>query len=122
MVRKRIVKITNPLSIHDFGTFLKQKGLLYAGAEIGVAEGRSSTEFMGWGFKKLYLVDMWATIPGQAGDASQSQTWHDKNLREVRERMKGKNAVILRGDSVAMAAQVPDKSLGFVYIDANHSY
>ena len=122
MVRKRIVKITNPLSIHDFGTFLKQKGLLYAGAEIGVAEGRSSTEFMGWGFEKLYLVDMWATIQGQAGDASSPQSWHDANYAEVQERMKGKNAVLLKGDSVSMADQVPDRSLGFVYLDANHSY
>jgi len=121
-MKKHEQKITYPLSIHDFGPFLKQQGLLYAGAEIGVAEGRSSTEFMGWGFKKLYLVDMWATIHGQAGDASNPQSWHDKNYEEVKERMTGKNAILLKGDSVAMADQVSDNSLGSVYIDANHSY
>lgn len=111
-------------SIHDFGPFLKAKKLLYAGAEIGVAEGRSSTEFMGWGFKKMYLVDMWATIHGQAGDASNPQSWHDKNYAEVKERMKqyGAKVKLLKGDSVEMAKLVPDKSLGFVYIDANHSF
>ncbi|MDA1120875.1 MAG: class I SAM-dependent methyltransferase [Bacteroidetes bacterium] len=111
-------------SIHNFGEKLKDEGLLFAGAEVGVAEGRSSLEFMNWGFEKLYLVDMWATIRGQHGDASSPQAWHNLNLSGVKEKMKpfGDKVTILQGDSVAMSSKVPSSSLGFVYLDANHSY
>lgn len=111
-------------SIHDFGTFLKEKGLLYAGAEVGVAEGRSSLEFMNWGFEKLYLVDMWAHIPNQHGDSASPQVWHNLNLTGCKEKMKpfGDKVIFLKGDSVAMSSKIKPNSLGFVYIDANHSY
>lgn len=111
-------------SIHDFGPFLKERNLLYAGAEVGVAEGRSSLEFMNWGFEKFYLVDMWQHIKGQKGDSSSPQMWHNLNLTGCREKMKtfGDKVVFLQGDSVAMSSKVESNSLGFVYIDANHSY
>lgn len=113
-----------PQSIHDFGPFLKKQKLLFAGAEIGCAECRSSLEFMGWGFKKLYLVDAWKHMRHQKGDSSNSQYWHNLNLRGCHEKLDQFNdkIVYLQGDSVLMAREVKDKSLGFVYIDANHSY
>lgn len=111
-------------SIHDFGTFLKEKNLLFAGAEIGCAECRSSLEFMGWGFKKLYLIDVWKERRDLTGDASSSQKWHNLNLRGCHEKLDrfGKKIIYLQGDSVIMADKVKDNSLGFVYIDANHSF
>jgi len=111
-------------SIHDFGPFLKEQKLLFAGAEIGVAEGRSSLEFMNWGFKKLYLVDIWEHRPDFQGDGSSSQEWHDMNLAGAKERLAkfGKKCVFLKGESKDMVHKVEDNSLGFVYLDGNHTY
>lgn len=110
-------------SIHDFGAKLKKEKLLYAGAEVGVAEGRFSLTLMGWGFKKLYLVDIWKHMP-IAGDGGSPQEWHDKNYKEAKERMQpfGKKVTFLKGESNKMVDKVKDDSLGFVYLDGNHSY
>ena len=111
-------------SIHDFGDKLKEENLLFAGAEIGCAECRSSLEFMNFGFEKLYLVDNWRTIKGQHGDGSNAQEWHDGNLKGCFEKLDkfGDKVIYLKGDSVQMADMVNDDSLGFIYVDANHSY
>lgn len=92
-------------------------------AEIGVAEGRFSVDMLRWGLDRLYLVDAWRTIDG-IGDGRSPQDWHDANYGEAKKKMEefGDRAVILRGLSVEMAKQVPDNSLGLLYIDADHSY
>lgn len=111
-------------SIHDFGPLLKKQKLLFAGAEIGVAEGRFSLSMMGWGFKKLYLVDIWEHRADLPGDGSSSQEWHDLNFRGAKERLKkfGNKVVFLKGESKDRVHDIPDNSLGFVYLDGNHSY
>lgn len=93
-------------------------------AEIGVAEGYFSHDMLNWGIPKLYMVDNWGHIKNVTGDGNFDDTWHNKNYTAAVERVKkfGEKAVILRGLSVDMAAQIPDKSLGLVYLDANHSY
>jgi predicted O-methyltransferase YrrM len=110
-------------SIHQFGEFLKERKLLNRAAEIGVAEGRTSLQFMNWGFKKLYLVDVWRHVD-QAGDASQSDHWHDKNLIMCHDKLDkfGDKVEFLKGFSVDMAVKVRDGSLDFVYLDGDHSY
>lgn len=102
--------------------------------EIGVAEGNFSEDMLRWiipgrnpalpTLTRLYMVDRWRETPAQKGDAAMPQSWHDKNLHQVRERTKGfgKRAVMLRGDSVAMADEVEDESLTLVYVDGDHSY
>lgn len=93
-------------------------------AEVGVAEGLFSRDILQWGVDFLYMVDNWGRIPGAFGDGDSPQEWHDKNysnainlitpwLQKVR---------VLRGMSVAMSEQVPNESLGFVYLDACHTY
>lgn len=113
-----------PNSIHEFGAFLKKLNLLGNACEVGVAEGRSSQEFLGFGFKHITLVDQWEHIPGQHGDGGMPPHWHASNLAEVVkiERKNPGKVRILQGDSVAMAAEVKDGSLDFVYLDANHAY
>jgi hypothetical protein len=95
------------------------------GAEIGVAEGLFSRDILAWGIKKLYMVDNWGTIAGAFGDGASDQQWHDSNYQNALKLAlpfgKGKFE-ILRGLSVEMAKQVPDNSLGFVYLDACHTY
>lgn len=95
------------------------------GAEIGVAQGLHSRDILtNWNIKKLYLVDNWATIEGQAGDAGTQQGWHDTNINNVKILIKpfvGKTK-LLKGLSVDMAKQVANESLDFIYLDGDHSY
>lgn len=95
-------------------------------AEIGVAEGNFARDILNWPvkFPKLYLVDRWKCTPGQKGDGSMPQMWHDCNLADVQLKVasEDKRVVFLRGSSVDMALKVPDRSLVLVYIDADHSY
>lgn len=93
-------------------------------AEIGCAEGNFSADMLGWGIAKLYMVDNWGHIPNITGDGNFPQSWHDENFRQAKERVAkyGERAVFLKGLSTAMAAHVPDNSLGLVYIDCDHSF
>lgn len=94
-------------------------------AEIGVAEGLFSGDMLEWpcNFPIVYMVDRWKHVSIK-GDSAQPQSWHDANWLAAynRTRKYGARAVILRGESVEMAKEVPDKSLSLVYIDADHSY
>lgn len=97
-----------------------------AAAEIGVAEGNFAEEMLRWpvSWRHIYLVDRWQCVSTQKGDAANTQEWHTRNYLQVQARVAkyGPRAVILRGDSVEMAARVPDYTLAFVNIDADHSY
>ena len=93
------------------------------GAELGVAEGLFSRDLLVAGLDKLYSVDTWGTLD-QKGDGGSPQEWHDKNYENVIELMKpfvGKS-ILLRGVTYLIRREVPDESLGLVYIDADHSY
>ena len=48
------------------------------GAEIGVAGGSNSADFLNEGLEKIYCIDNWATI-GTVGDMAYPQQWHDDN-------------------------------------------
>jgi hypothetical protein len=95
-------------------------------AEIGVAEGNFSREMLDWPivFSTLYCVDRWACVLSQKGDAANPQSWHDKNFARAKEQVKAitTSVVWLRGESVAVAMRIPNRSLRLVYIDADHSY
>jgi hypothetical protein len=102
---------------------MKHLELPLTAAEVGVAEGIWSTELMGLGLDRLYLIDIWERVPFIAGCASFSQEWHDKNYNEVLERMKGygDKVVVLKGFSYKVANEIPDESLGLVYVDGDHT-
>lgn len=94
--------------------------------ELGVAEGWFTKDILKWDLDKLYLIDNWATIPTQTGDGAFNQGWHDKNLQSCMERLlpyQDKLKIeIFRGLTVDMAKNIPDESLGLIYIDACHEY
>lgn len=102
---------------------LKHFGLSMIGVELGSAEGNSAFDFMGNGMEKLYVVDLWATIVGQRGDASNHSEWHNHNYEVATERLKrfGDNVIFLRGLTSEMAKHIPDNSVSLVYVDADHS-
>lgn len=103
---------------------MKHFKLPLVAAEVGVAEGRLSKELLDWGIEKLYLIDIWEKVPFIKGCGSFDQSWHDDNYKSVLEAIKGRedDVIILKGFSYKMAEQIPDDSLGMVYIDGDHTY
>lgn len=93
-------------------------------AEVGVAEGLFSRDILSWGASFLYMVDNWGHIPGAFGDGNSEQEWHDKNYSNAIYLITPwlQKVKVLKGLSVEMAKEVPDESLGFVYLDACHTY
>jgi hypothetical protein len=102
------------------------------GAEIGVFCGEMSRKLLGLRPDlTLYMIDSWAPADptghyAESGDyhADKSQAHHDGCARRAAENVAfaGDRAIILRNSSVDAAAQIPDGTLDFVFIDADHSY
>lgn len=93
------------------------------GVEVGAASGVFSLEILSWGISKLYLIDIWEHRPEIQGMAGEPQKEHDARYKMAKERLKDyPNAVFMKGLSEEMAKQIPDNSLGFVYLDAAHDY
>jgi predicted O-methyltransferase YrrM len=91
------------------------------GAEVGVERGHFSKvlcEAMPSGM--LYAVDAWQAMPGYREHVSQSKL--EAFYAETVERLKPYSAKVIRGLSVEVAKQFEDRSLDFVYIDAQHDY
>lgn len=106
----------------EFGKFLAARGLLGHAAEIGVCSGSYSRDILDWGVQRLYLVDPWRELPDAPCGISDAQ--HEAYYQETLTRLTGveERATILRMLSVEAAQRVPDGSLDFCYIDANHRY
>lgn len=111
-------------SRRDLVDLMRHLGLPLTAAEIGVAEGRFSIELLQKGIEKLYLVDIWETVPFIVGMGSQPQHLHDENYSSVLGKIKGheEKVVLLKGFSYKMCDQIPNESLGLVYIDGDHTY
>ena len=96
------------------------------GAEVGVFKGDFAQELVDCAkLERLYLIDSWKHYPKETYDdlANVSQEECEQNLEFVRQRFSNNPEVqIFRGESVDAAKCFPDKSLHFVFIDANHSY
>jgi len=84
---------------------------LHKGAEIGVAAGEHS-EVMLQNIEgcELLCVDFWGVA------------WSKKLEPVARKRLAPYNATIIKATSMEAARQVPNGSLDFVYIDANHTF
>lgn len=101
------------------------------GAEIGVFAGELSQRLLRREDLSLYLVDSWATSAPDSAYAL-SEDFHAGLTQAQQERyyglakeltaFAGPRAKILRKPSVEAAADVPDASLDFVFIDADHTY
>jgi predicted O-methyltransferase YrrM len=97
------------------------------GAEVGVRSGVFTSCLLRT-FAKLHMiaVDMWQEQP--ASDEVGHETYRNYDFtqirKEFRERMQPyKNRLtVIEKDSVLAAADVPDGSLDFVFIDASHNY
>jgi len=102
--------------------WLKGEQLL-AGAEIGVKEGRFIAHMLSkFPSLVMYAIDPWETQP----EGNETYEGWDFNsiYNEYRDKVSQfKDRVIeLREYSETAADKIPDKSLDFVFIDAQHDY
>ena len=104
---------------------MRHLNLPLVAVEVGVAEGRLSRSFLEWGIKKLYLVDVWEKVPFIKGCASFDNSWHTENYEsclKVQQDFPDRDVVLLKGFSYKMADEIPNESVGLVYIDGDHTY
>lgn len=101
------------------------------GAEIGVFTGALSSKLLEQENLTLYLVDSWTTSDEdsdytRSGDfhARLNQQQQDKYFESASKAVAfaGDKAKIIRKSSVEAAKDIEDKTLDFVFIDADHSY
>jgi hypothetical protein len=133
-----IPTIANHLEPVSVAADLRAKSLLQwlegtknpVGAEIGVFAGELSRRLLSRPDLNLYLIDSWSGDPSDSYKASDD--FHAKLTQAQQERyyrithqmvyFAGPRAKILRQDSHEAAKAIPDGSLDFVFIDADHSY
>jgi hypothetical protein len=91
------------------------------GAEIGVERGYFSEVLCKANPNlKLFCIDAWQIYRGYRDHTRQDKL--ERYYNETVELLKPYNVEILRGWSIEMADKIPDESLDFVYLDANHSF
>jgi len=101
-----------------YGVMLNKLGLVGSAAEIGVHRGEFSRALLNcWHGKMLYLVDPWKSFTGDEYTEPRDSDFDAcmKNLEPHIGRFE-----VLRDFSLDAAKKIPDASLDFCYIDANH--
>ena len=110
-----------------FPHLLNRLGLTGAGVEVGVREGQFSEHLLRhWQGRLLYSVDPWREF-AQAkyqDSANVAQIQQDKLYCDTIKRLLpyADRSVIWRLTSQEAASLVPEGSLDFCYLDADHSY
>lgn len=94
------------------------------GVEVGVAFGEHAEIILDTcGLDVLFLVDPWGYVPGEdpKGYADAIKDWQGcYDYCAAKMKRFGDRAQMVRLPSVTAAAEFPEGSLDFVYIDANH--
>jgi hypothetical protein len=114
-----------PASRYKLGEWLNTRGLIGCGVEVGTYNGWFASDILHeWRGLKLYLVDAWRYLefwndPMNAGKEEQKT-----RLSNTFEKIYnfGRRAALIRELSEDAVSLFSDRSLDFVYIDANHSY
>lgn len=111
----------------DLPWLLNAMSLTGKGAEIGVAEGVFSEELLTiWKGRCLYSIDPWRCYSQEEYPDVMNVAQKEQDLRceRTRERLKrfGQRSQIMRMTSGDAASVIPDNSLDFAYIDAQHHY
>lgn len=104
----------------DLATLFAELGFT-KGAEIGVEEGLYS-EVLCKANQNLELlsIDAWAAYHGYRDHTTQSKI--DDIYERAKQRLAPYNDKLIKGYSLEVAETIPDESLDFVYIDANHEF
>lgn len=108
----------------NIGLVLNDMGLVGIGAEVGVAFGENAEQILLKSkLKTLLLIDPWNYVPEQSpvGYGDMIKDWNGcyeyclKKLNPMKDRMS-----VLKMNSLEASQIIADRSLDFVYIDANH--
>lgn len=93
------------------------------GAEIGTFQGAFSKYILENWKGTLYMVDVWDSIEDYI-DMSNHSNFDNKVYLDAMNSIKGMEdrGIMIRSTSEKAAEIIPDESLDFVYIDANHAY
>jgi hypothetical protein len=110
------IAILPGLTREQFPKLLTEYGYRF-GAEIGVEQGDHAVQLLRSWSGCLLLIDCWQVQDKQTY-CDQAAYWTQAD-QEANYR---KTLVAIRAFSVEAAKEVPDSSLDFVYLDANHSY
>lgn len=107
----------------DLVELMKDLGLPLIAAEVGVADGLFSYELLTKGIEKLYMIDIWERVPFIDGMAGWDDEVHSNNYKQAMDRVKEfkDKVVVLKGFSYQMAKEIPDESLGLVFVDGDHT-
>jgi len=106
---------------------LNERGLVGTGAEIGVLDGAFSEHILRtWKGSTLFCIDAWRNfnvdeyvdINNRSND---EQTLYYANTT-LRLRSFGDRFIVWRMTSEQATIIIPDNTLDFCYIDADHSY
>ena len=93
------------------------------GAEVGVAEGIFSKVLcLHIPNIELFAVDLWDKYYHTDGHPIKNIDMQESSLRLAHEKLDPYNVTFIRKPSVEAAKDIPDLSLDFVYIDADHSF
>lgn len=107
-----------------FLAFLANKYQWTMGAELGLWEG-ATIGFMLQACPQLSMigVDLWEPQEDNPGPEGYEGWDHAEHERKARRRcaLFGERAKIIKGRTTAAALAVPDASLDFIFIDADHS-
>lgn len=113
-----------PFHRNQFAVWLKSLGLNGIAVEVGVAEGCYADLFLSdWPYQYV-MVDTWKHLDGYVDQMNGSDFEHEQRYLKaisVAAKYEGR-CDVLRMDSCEAAQKFPDKSLSFVYIDADHSF
>lgn len=103
-------------------TYFRDQGFKI-GAEVGVFDGYFS-EYLCRTIPglKLYSVDPWEVYPGYRDHKFEESMRNAETKARERLCRAPYDVEIIKKYSVDAAGKIPDNSLDFVYIDANHEY
>lgn len=116
--RRQRMDISDRISLLELAAKENPLGVV---AEIGVAGAHFTKQILAtWSTcSKLYAVDCWGSFKGNhITDNDQEQRFQ----QVVADLSHHNNVEIVRQYSHQAATSVPDKSIDFIYIDADHSY
>ena len=119
------IKKPSPIEIPNWGRFEMPKLFnelgFTTGAEIGVEQGDYLLDLcQDMPKAKLYGIDSWKIYPGY-------RDYKDPKFlanlgRIATQKLRGYNCQLIKKSSMEALADFADKSLDFVYIDANHEF
>ena len=111
----------------EFPEFLNECELKGTGAEIGVQNGSYSEKLLdNWNGACLFSIDAWKQFKeSDYKDVANVSNWeHLKNYAATCMKLRrfGERSIIWRMTSEEAASIIPNQTLDFCYIDADHSY